>query len=148
MSENTTVIEVNGVRLEVDMRYARRIEEIRIGSPVKLLAKNGYGGHKVYAGIVIGFEPFKDLPTILVAYIEDDFSKAEVKVVSINAKTENYDLVAAVDPDFSIDRESVLKKFERQIAAKQREIEVIEEQINYFKTNFKAYWAQVQKTEA
>lgn len=143
MESEKTIIEVNGVRLEVDMRYARRIEEIRIGSPVKLLYKGGYSGPKVYPGIVIGFEPFRDLPTILVAYIEDDFSKAEVKIASINAKNEQFDMVAAVDPDFAVDRMAIIKRFDRQIELKRREIETIEEQRNYFETNFRAFWTAV-----
>ena len=135
-----TIIEVNGVKLEVDMRHARRIEELRIGSPVKLLAKGGYGGQKVHPGIVIGFEPFKDLPTILVAYVEEDWQSATVTVVSINSKQENFDMIAAVDPDFAVDRANITKRFDRQIEAKKREIEVIEEQKRYFETNFKAFW--------
>lgn len=142
MSEKT-VVEINGVKLEVDMRYARRIEEIRVGSPVKILIKNGYGGHKVHAGIVIGFEPFKDLPTILVAYVEEEYNNASIKVVPINSSNKEYDLVAAVDKDFTVDREVILKKFNRQIAQKQREIEALMEQVNYFQTNFAAFWGQV-----
>jgi hypothetical protein len=97
---------------------------------------------------VIGFEPFKDLPTIVVAYVEEDWLKYEIKVVAINSKQENFDLIAAVDPDFSIDREVIIKRFDRQVAAKRREIEAIEEQRRYFETNFKAYWAQVSRQDA
>jgi hypothetical protein len=145
--ENTTIIEVNGVKLEVDMRSARRIEEIRIGSPVKVLTKGDYDGGKVYAGVVIGFEPFRELPTILVAYIEDSWSSAEVKVIAINAKQKDYDLVAAADPDFAVDRAAIINRFERKISDKKREIEVIEEQKRYFETNFKAFWQSVQRDE-
>jgi hypothetical protein len=35
-----TIIEVSGVKLEVDLRQARRIEEIRIGDRVKVLTKD------------------------------------------------------------------------------------------------------------
>jgi hypothetical protein len=145
MDNEKTIIEVNGVKLEVDMRYARRIEEIRIGSPVKVLTKGDYQGGKVYAGVVIGFEPFKDLPTILVAYVEDSWASAEIKVVSINAKQKDYDLVAAADPDFAVDRSAIINRFERKIADKQREIAVIEEQKRYFETNFAVYWQQLQR---
>ena len=138
-----TIIEINGVKLEVDMRTARRIEEIRIGSPVKLLGKSGYSGPKVYPGIVIGFEPFKELPTILVAYVEDDWNASSIKIVAINNKTEGFDLVAAVDPDFAVDRNAIVNRFENQIEAKRREIDVIEEQKKYFETNFKAFWTSV-----
>lgn len=142
MSEKT-IIEVNGVKLEVDMRYARRIEELRIGSPVKLLDKGAYANQKVMPGVVIGFEPFKDLPTILVAYLADEWNNANIKVVSINAKQENYDMIAAVDPDFAVDRASIVQKFNRMIEGKQREIDVIEEQKRYFETNFAAFWEKV-----
>lgn len=142
MSEKT-IFEINGVKLEVDMRYARRIEELKIGSPVKLLSKNSYSGHKVFPGVIIGFEPFKDLPTIIVAYVEDDWSTAQIKVVSINAKQETFDIVAAVDKDFTIDRTIVLSRFEKQILAKEREIDAIKEQMKYFESNFAVFWAQV-----
>lgn len=148
MDSEKTIIEVNGVKLEIDLRTARRIEEIRIGSPVKLLSKGGYGSGKVHPGVVIGFEPFKDLPTILVAYIEEDWSNATIKIAAINSKQENFDMVAAVDPDFAVDRDAIIKRFERQISAKEREIDTIREQQKYFETNFKAFWAQVSRQDA
>ena len=145
MTENMTIIEVNGVKLEVDMRYARRVEEMRIGSPVKVLHKGCYGGPKVCAGVIIGFEPFKDLPTILVAYVEDNFTTSEIKVISINSSQKDFDIVACVDPDFMVDKNAILQRFDRQIAQKQREIDTIMEQRNYFTTNFKVFWAQLEK---
>jgi hypothetical protein len=148
METEKTIIDVNGVRLEVDMRYARRVEELRIGSPVKILTKGTYGGGQVHPGIVVGFEPFKDLPTILVAYVEDSWNAAEVKVVAINSKQENFDLVAAVDLDFAVDKGAIINRFDRQIASKQREIDAIQEQRRYFETNFKAFWAQVAREPA
>jgi hypothetical protein len=148
MTEQMQIIEINGIKLEVDMRYARRIEELRIGSPVKVLNKGQYGGQTVHAGVVIGFEPFKDLPTILVAYVTDSFSSAEIKVISINSASKDYDIVACVDPDFMVDKAAILQRFDRQIAQKQREIDAIEEQKKYFETNFKVFWAQLNKTES
>lgn len=142
MSEKT-IIEVNGVKIEVDMRTARRIEEIRVGDRVKLLSTSDYGGNKVFPGIVVGFEPFKEMPTIVVAYIETDWSSASMKFAYINSKSKNFDLVVAADDDWSVDRDTILKQFERQIAVKRREIEAIEEQQRYFETNFRAFWKGV-----
>lgn len=145
MSENKQIIEVNGVKLEVDMRYARRVEELRIGSPVKVLHKKGYEGFKVSPGVIIGFEPFADLPTILVAYVDDSWSSVDVKVISINSKQTDYDIVASVDPDFAVDKNQIISRFERQIATKEREIADIREKMAYFETNFKAFWAGVER---
>jgi uncharacterized coiled-coil protein SlyX len=145
MSNEKQIIEVNGVRLEVDMRYARRVEELRIGSPVKVLAKSTYGGAKVHAGVVIGFEPFQDMPTILVAYVEDNYSTADVKIVSINSMQKDFDVVAAVDLDFAVDKNIIIARFERMLAAKQREIDDIQEKMEYFKNNFKAFWVKMER---
>lgn len=139
-----TVIEINGVKLEVDLRYARRIEDIRIGDRVKVL-KKVYDGHMVYPGIVVGFEPFKVLPTIVVAYIEDDWKSAVVKFLHFNKASTDAEIVHAADEDFHVDRDVILSRFEKQIASKQREIDTIEEQKKYFETNFKAFWTKVEQ---
>jgi hypothetical protein len=147
MSEKT-IIEVNGVKLEVDMRYARRIDEIHIGDRVKVLKKAGYGDdHKVFPGIIVGFEPFQKLPTIVVAYVDVEWSKAEIKFLHFNSKCEA-EVIHAADEDFHVDRDVILQRFDREIAAKQREIETIEEQRNYFQTNFRAFWERVEKATA
>lgn len=145
MTQERTIIEVNGVKLEVDMRYARRIEEIRIGDRVKVLTKPPYGGDfKVSPGIVIGFEPFKNLPTIVVAYVEQDWLKAEIKFLHYNAAAKEVEIVHAADEDFHVDRDALLARFDKQIADKRREIETIEEQRRYFETNFRAYWQRIE----
>lgn len=147
MSEKT-IVEVNGVKLEVDMRYARRVDEIRVGDRVKVLQKTGYSSEfTVMPGIVVGFEPFQKLPTIVVAYIDQDWSKAQVKFLHYNSKSEA-EIVHAVDEDFQVDRDTIIQRFDRDIAAKQREIETIEEQKKYFQTNFRAFWQRVETETA
>lgn len=147
MSEKT-VIEVNGVKLEVDMRYARRIEEMRIGDRVKVLKKAGYSDdHKVYPGIIVGFEPFQKLPTIIVAYTDTDWQKVEVKFLHYNSSCEA-EIVHAADEDFHVDRDTIIARFDRDIAAKQREIETIEEQKRYFQNNFRLFWDRVVQEPA
>jgi hypothetical protein len=145
MSEKT-VIEVNGVKLEVDLRYARRVDEIRIGDKVKVLRKQGYGEQfVVHPGIVIGFEPFVQLPTIVVAYVDQDWSKAEIKFLHYNRDVKDVEIVASADEDFHVDRDSLIARFDKQIETKRREIETIEEQKKYFETNFRAFWERVQR---
>lgn len=144
MSEKT-IIEVNGIKLEVDLRYARRIEELRIGDKVKVLRKHAYGDKfVVHPGTIVGFEPFQKLPTIVVAYIDQDWSKAEVKFLHYNSGAEDVEIVAAADEDFHVDRDAIIARFNRQIGEKRREIETIEEQRHYFETNFRAFWQKVE----
>ena len=91
-------IEIRGQKLELDTRVAVRADIIKVGSRVKLLKKE-YSSHKVLHGIIIGFEPFKDLPTIIVAAVELAYSDATVSFVYINEKTEDYQMVVALDDD-------------------------------------------------
>lgn len=143
MSEKQ-VIEINGIKLEVDMRYARRIEEIRIGDKVKVLRKQYGDNFQVHPGIVIGFEPFTQLPTIVIAYVDQDWQKAEVKFLHFNSGCKDVEIVAAADEDFHVDRDALIARFDKLIEGKRREIETIEEQKRYFETNFRAFWTRVQ----
>jgi len=85
------------------------------------------------------------MPTILVAYVEDNYSTADVKIVSINSMQKDFDVVAAVDLDFAVDKNIIIARFERMLAAKQREIDDIQEKMEYFKNNFKAFWVKMER---
>jgi hypothetical protein len=140
MTEETkTIVEINGVKLEVDMRYARRIEELRVGSRVKVLTEE-YSGTKVSPGIIVGFEPFAKLPTIIVAYVEAGYSDVGLKTISYNAKSEKVEIVASVDDDFSVSKAEVMGWFRRErqkLDEKRAEIDAKEQ---FFLDRFKAYW--------
>ena len=91
MSDEKQIIEVNGVKLEVDMRHARRIEELRVGSRVKVLDSRGYGGAEVHPGIVVGFEPFPSKPTIIIAFVKAAYNDVGLLILNYNADTEKVD---------------------------------------------------------
>lgn len=146
MADTLQVIEINGVKLEVDMRYAKRIEEIRIGSRVKVLTED-YSGTKVSPGIIVGFEPFAKLPTIIVAYVEAGYSDVGLKTISYNAKSEKVEIVASVDDDFSVSKAEVLGWFRRErqkLDEKRAEIDAKEQ---FFLDRFKAYWRDEPLTD-
>lgn len=143
-----TIIEVNGVKMEVDLRTARRIEELRVGDRVKVLTK-GYSDYKVHAGTIVGFEPFANLPTIIVAYLERDYDSVGVKFVYFNAQTKETEIVKAIDDDqLDIDKSGILQLFDRDIQKKRDEIADIEAKRAYFVDNFKAYWPDMSKVAA
>ena len=146
MSE-TTVIEIGGVKLEVDLRSAKRIDTLRVGSKVKVLDKNagGYGGPKISPGVVIGFEPFPYLPSILIAYLNMDYGKVELKFLTLNAKTDSHQVVASIDDD-KIDRKEVGAFFDREETKLERALEEIRERRAYFDSHFGAYWTTIETT--
>jgi len=152
MNAEKTIIEVNGVKLEVDLRHARVVHEnLHVGSKVKVLAKGGYGGPVVHPGVVVGFEPFRELPTIIVAYLDISYAKAELNFAYINEKSaDKWDLVPAVDDEIPVNRADVLAVFDREILKRQEEIRDFERRKEYFMRNFNVYFnAKVEpvKTE-
>ena len=138
------VIEINGVKLEVDMRTAKRIEELRIGDKVKVLVKEYGDSFKVHPGVIVGFEPFAKLPTIVICYAIISFSSFDLKFLHFNAKTaEGFEIIKALDDDIELSKDEVIKLFDRKVAEKTREIESLKEQREYFLKQFGVYWEKI-----
>lgn len=141
--DGKTVIEVNGVKLEVDLRHAKRVDELRVGDRVKVLTK-GYSDYAVHAGTIIGFEPFAKLPTIIVAYVEKSYAKAEIKFVHFNGQSKDVEIIKAIDDDaIDIDKQNVVQQLDAEIAKLRDQIADVERRKQYFLDNFKAYWERI-----
>lgn len=94
------IIEVNGVKMELDARTAKvqEIQKFKIGDSVLLLIQEDYGQKKTKAlpGIIVEFANFINNPTIVVAYITDDYSP-QIKRAYINKESVDLHIVHA-DP--------------------------------------------------
>lgn len=136
------IIEINGIKMEVDMRHAKRIDHMVVGTKVKLLAKgNSYNSTEVHSGVVVGFEPFESLPTIIVCYLKVDYSSAELKFAYINKETaDKYEIVVSVDDELPIAKKDVLSKIDRELEKKRAEIEDMERKRDYFLRHFNTYF--------
>lgn len=141
MESQRTVIEINGVKLEVDLRSAKRIDELRIGSRVKCLVKR-YDGYKTCPGVVVGFEPFPSLPTIVVAYLETEWNAAGLKFTSFNAETKDFEIVSDLDHNaLEIDKGTVLDQFDRELQKKEAELQELRDKKAFFLARFSNYFA-------
>ncbi len=139
------IVEIEGVKVEGDLRTAKRGDELKVGSKVKVLITSDYGGPSVWPGVVVGFEPFSKLPTIVVAYIEKEYSKAELKFLHYNAKSaEDYEVIAAADDVIDLDRVDVFAHFDRAIGSLERQIADVQEKKAYFARHFAQYWTPVE----
>lgn len=149
--ETRQIIEVSGVKLDVDLRTAVRVDTLRVGDRVKVLVKAPYGtdGHKVHPGVVCGFEPFAKLPTIIVAYIEIDWQEAKLKFAHLNAESKDIEIIKAIDNDhLDLDKANVIALLDRDIAKKQTEVDEAQRRKDYFLREFGAYWAPVEAPSA
>ena len=140
-TKETMVVEVNGVKLEVDLRTARRIDTMKVGSRVKVLTKT-YDSYKIRPGIVAGFEPFEKMPSIVVAVLDVTYAEAKLEFVTFNSASKDVEIVAALDDDeLEVNRANVHSHFDRQIATKENEIDDLNRRREWFDKNFAAYFA-------
>lgn len=151
MEASKRIIEVNGVKLEVDLTTARRVDEFRVGSRVKVLVKQ-YDKYRSQAGVIVGFDNFKARPTIIVAYIDVDYNTAALKYAYINQDSDDVEICAADPDDLPIGKATVLQRMERELQAKRAEVLDLEQKrdhfLRLFGTYFKAERALDEATEA
>ena len=139
--KQTTIIEVNGVKLEVDLRTAKRIDELKIGSRVKCLVKK-YDSFATYPGVVVGFDPFPSRPTIVVAYLENGYGSSGLTFKSFNADTKDFEIVADLDNNaMEVNKSSIIQNFDREIDKKKLELQELEQRKQFFLDNFGVYFA-------
>ncbi len=116
------VVEINGIKVEVDMRTAKRVDQYKVGDPVKVLVKK-YSDYEAHSGVIVGFDEFNKLPTITVAYIVESYSEVEIKFTSINAQSKDVELAPLQEYDMKFDYNKALKVFDRDILKKERDLE-------------------------
>lgn len=123
MNENIRTIEVNGVKLEVDLRYAKRIDVFKVGDTVKVLDKRK-GNNDLRAGVITDFANFKELPTLMVAVYKngDYWNEPSIEFIPYNAETEDIEIVGVSAEEVIVSRETIVQKFDDQIAKKRDEL--------------------------
>lgn len=146
--KQTAIIEINGVKLEVDLRTAKRIDQLSIGSRVKCLVK-GYGNDfATYPGVIVGFEPFPSKPTIVVAYLDTSYAGG-LKFKAFNSETKDFEVIADLDNNaLEIDKADVLRKMDREIDTKALELQKLNEQRAYFLAHFGRYFTDLEPVPA
>lgn len=141
--EQKTIIEINGIKLEVDLRTAKRIDEFRIGDRVKVLTKEYGDTFHVYHGIIVGFDNFKELPTIVVVYLKDEYSSAQMKFGYINSQAKDIEITHAEYEDLPIRKADVIERFDNQILKKQAELEDLQRQKAFFIYHFQKAFGDI-----
>jgi hypothetical protein len=88
-----------------------------------------------YAGI-----DAEKLPTIVVAYLESNWSTADVKFIYFNEKTEDVEICAAIADEVELNKGDAIKTFDREIQKKERELADLHEKKAYFQKQFARYF--------
>lgn len=144
MSSKQT-IEIGGIRYEVVLDEATRIESFKIGDTVKVLEKQYTDSYVSKYGVIIGFDDFKDFPNIQVAVLDQTYSSATIKIVDINPSSEKdnkYRVCKVIDANLLIDKTEILRLMDYEIEKKNNEIKDLQMKKKYFIERFEAYFKQ------
>ena len=140
-NEHKKIIEINGIKMEIDLRHAKSIDTYKVGDRVKVLVKQYGDTYNTRYGVVIDFNEFQNLPTIVVAYIEASYSEFDVKIVNINSQTkDSAQLAPMVDLEIPISRSDLEEVIQRKIAEKTRELKAFNEKQEYVLRVFDKYF--------
>lgn len=124
-------IEINGIKFEVDMSTAKRIDTFKIGDNVKVLDKS-YSDYKILDGVITAFVNFKDLPTIEVAVFESSWSEVNIRFIYINENTEKYEITPSSYYESKIEKNKVVESLNREIETEKSKIRDLENKKNWF----------------
>ena len=140
------IIEINGVKIDVDLREATAVEMMKVGAPVRVLRKEYGGTYKAYSGVVIGFDQFKNLPTISIAYIDTTYSDADVKFLAFNAETKETEVISADEASLvAFDEKDALEALDRKIEKAERELKDAQTKRAYFIAEIGRAWTPAER---
>lgn len=145
MEESKRIIEIDGVKVEVDLRTAKRVESFKVGDNIKILDKE-YDTYKVKPGIIVDFAEFQELPTIVIAVFEEGSwsSVPNISFIYYNKNTsKKVEIVSCSEDEIKVSKEGVIERFEREIQKKKNEYEDLKNKLEYFKTHFLKVYKEI-----
>lgn len=145
MEEFKRIVEINGMKVEVDLRTAKKIEHFKVGDGVKLLAKEYSDTFKSHPGVIVGFDEFQNRPTIVVAYIKCGYSSTELTFAYINKDSKDFELAAIQDFETKVSFAEIQKQFDKKISDKESEVEKLKQEKEWFNTNYKKWFGSFFK---
>jgi len=133
------VIEVNGIKMEVDLSTAKVITNYKVGDAVKLLKKE-YSTYESFLGIIVGFDNFKDSPTIIIAYIKASYGEAEIKFEYYNKNSENTEITTVNKWDLPYTKSEILEILDREIIKQETKVRDLKARKKMFLNYFGKYF--------
>jgi hypothetical protein len=139
MDENKRIIEINGIKMEIDLRQAKSIDAYKVGDNVKVLIKRYEKQYESHPGVIAGFDNFTERPAIVVAYLDINYNGAELKTVTLTKDSADIELCPMLD-NIPFERAKVTDLLNRKITLKEQELEDLRQQKRYFEEHFAHYW--------
>ena len=137
------IVEIQGVKLEVDMRDAIKIEHYKLHDNVKVLINKGYGDTKdwkMYPGVIAGFVQFQNKPIIIIAYLDIHYDEAKLEFINLASDTKEVEIAPALPEELPIKEADVIGVLDAAIEKKKAELREAQAKKYYFQNNFNKYF--------
>ena len=141
LNEFEREIEIDGVKVAVDMRTVKKIDVYRVGDNVKVLKKS-YDTYHTYSGVIVDFVNFKELPAIVVAYFNQDYSGTSIEFETITKDTKDLEIAPCLPHELSINKNRVIDKFNYEIEQQQHKVDELKAKRDYFLENFGKFFEE------
>lgn len=135
-------IEINGIKVEVDLRTCKRIDTFKIGDNVKVLKKQYGEEYKVYSGVIVDFVNFKERPALVIAYFDNSYNGVNIRFETITRDSKDIEIAPCLPHEMKINKDRVVDKFDIEIAAKEREADELRQKKQYFIDNFEKFFEE------
>ena len=120
------IIEVAGVKLDIDERTAKTVESYKVGDAVKVLIKQYGDTWEACPGVIIGFAAFANRPGIEVLYLSCRYSSTEVKMALLTAESKDLEIAPMSDYEVAFDRADVLDRMDGEIQKGREAVRLLE----------------------
>lgn len=148
ISVNKRIVEINGVKLEIDLRTAKRIDEYKIGDSIKVLIKSYGEKWDSHFGMIVAFDEFKTRPTMIIAYLKSAGSwENPLSFVYLNSDSKDVEICHHDAADIGVERSDILTAFDREISKKEQELKEIARKRDYFERMFGRYFEKHDEKE-
>lgn len=129
---------VGSVAIAASRDAMMRAEVLKVGDAVRVFVKEKYSTTSaVHTGVVVGFEPFKERPTIIIAYVKVDYASAKMEMLYFTGQEEGIEVLAAApDTNIEIERSRVLDFFDQEETKALAKVAEVRAQRCYFEKYF------------
>jgi hypothetical protein len=145
--ENKRIVEIDGVKIEVDLRTAKVIDHYKIGDPVQILHPGEGYGCGIKAGVIVGFCDFDKNPAIEIIELDHDYSGVNFKTVTVIGGQKNSVQIAPYDKyQGLVSQADIVTRFDREIQKKELELADLKLKKKYFIDDFAKAFEQIVPT--
>jgi ribosomal protein L19 len=140
MTTEKTIIEVNGIKLEIDLRHAKRIDQFKIGDNVKVLIKEYSDSFTAYPGVIVSFDNFEKRPTIVICYLKTGYNN-EIKFCYFNSESKDIEICHMGDHERTLEKGRCVDILEKEIREIEFKLDELNRKKNYFLENYNRHFS-------